>query len=125
MPGRPDGSRNQSWSLGRNLRDRDETLTLRDRDFEQKLETRPRLKRSETEARPGPAIGGSGGTSYPGPGLGGPRKVQVSALSFGIAPSHRNQTCLPQKYQSARSVLIIGCYFCYTAFTASNSDRLD
>ena len=35
--------------------------------------------------------GGSGGTSYPGPGLGGsglkgPRRVQVSALSFRIAP---------------------------------------
>ena len=35
--------------------------------------------------------GGSGGTSFPGPGLGGPglkgpRRVQVSALSFGIAP---------------------------------------
>ena len=35
--------------------------------------------------------GGSGGTSYLGPGLGeaglkGPRRVQVSALSFGIPP---------------------------------------
>ena len=35
--------------------------------------------------------GGSGGTSYPGPGLGGPGlkgpgRVQVSALSFGFAP---------------------------------------
>ena len=35
--------------------------------------------------------GGSGGTSYPGPGLGGPElkgpgTVQVSALSFGITP---------------------------------------
>ena len=34
---------------------------------------------------------GSGGTSYPGlglgePGLKGPRRAQVSALSFGIAP---------------------------------------
>ena len=28
-----------------------ETLTLLDRDFEQKLETRPRLERSETETR--------------------------------------------------------------------------
>ena len=27
------------------------TLTLRDRDFEQKLETRPRLERSETATR--------------------------------------------------------------------------
>ena len=33
-----------SWSLGQNLRDRD-------RDFEQKLETKPRLKRSDTETR--------------------------------------------------------------------------
>ena len=36
-------------------------------------------------------LGGSGGTWYPGPGLGvpvlkGPGRVQVSALSFGIAP---------------------------------------
>ena len=38
----------QSWSLGQNLRDRDETLALRDRDLEQKLETRPRLERAET-----------------------------------------------------------------------------
>ena len=33
--------------------------------------------------------GGSGGTSYPGPGLGGlkgPGRVQVNALSFGMAP---------------------------------------
>ena len=35
--------------------------------------------------------GGSGGTLYPGPGLGGPGlkwtgRVQVSALSFGMAP---------------------------------------
>ena len=41
----------QSWNLGQNLRDRDETLTLRDLDFEQKFETRPRLERSETETR--------------------------------------------------------------------------
>ena len=41
----------QSWSLGQNLRDRDETLTPRDRDLEQKVETRLRLKRSETETR--------------------------------------------------------------------------
>ena len=52
--------------------------------------------------------GGSGGTSYLGPGLGGPRlkgpgRGQVSALSFGIAPLHCNQTCLQQKYQSAYS----------------------
>ena len=39
----------QSWSLGQNLRDRDETLTLQDRDFEQKVERR--LERSETETR--------------------------------------------------------------------------
>ena len=36
--------------------------------------------------------GGSGGTSYPGPGLGGPGlrgpgRVQVSALTCGVAPS--------------------------------------
>ena len=41
----------QSWSLGQNLRDRDETLTLRDRDFERKLKTRPRLERAEAETR--------------------------------------------------------------------------
>ena len=69
---------------------------------------------------------GSGGTSYLGPGLGGPGlkgpgRVQVTALSFGIAPKHRNQTCLQQKYQSVYSVLVIGRYFCYTAFRASNS----
>ena len=40
---------NHSWSLGQNFRDRDETLPLRDRDFEQKLETR--LERSETVTR--------------------------------------------------------------------------
>jgi len=39
---------NQSWSLGKNLRDQDKTLTLRDRDFEQKVETRPRLEHAET-----------------------------------------------------------------------------
>ena len=74
---------------------------------------------------PGPARGGSGGTSYQGPGLEGPGRVQVSALSFGIAPYHRNQTCLQQKYQSAYSVLVIGRNFCYTAFKASNSGRFD
>jgi len=42
----------QSWSLGQNLRDRDETLTfIRNRDFEQKVETRPRLKLAETETK--------------------------------------------------------------------------
>ena len=35
----------------------------------------------------GPTRGGSGGTSYPGPGIGGPGRAQVSALSFGVAPS--------------------------------------
>ena len=39
----------QSWSLGQNLRDRDETLTPRNRDLEQKVETR--LERSEIETR--------------------------------------------------------------------------
>jgi len=34
-----------------NFRDRNETLTLRDREFEQKVETRPRLERAETEMR--------------------------------------------------------------------------
>ena len=39
----------------------------------------------------GPTKGGFRGTSYPGPGQGGPGlkgpgRVQVSALSFGIAP---------------------------------------
>ena len=35
-----------------------------------------------------PARGGFRGyTSYPGAGLGGPGRVQVSALSFGVAPS--------------------------------------
>ena len=38
----------QSLSLDQNLRDRDETLTSRDRDLEQKVETRPRLERAET-----------------------------------------------------------------------------
>ena len=41
--------------------------------------------------RQGVREGGSGGTSFPGPGLGGPEfkgpgGVQVSALSFSIAP---------------------------------------
>ena len=50
--------------------------------------------------------GGSGGTSYPGPSLGGPGlkgpvRVRVSVLSFGITPKHPNQTCLQQKYQSS------------------------
>ena len=39
----------QSWSHCQNLRDQDETLTLRDQDFDQKLETRPSLERSESE----------------------------------------------------------------------------
>ena len=41
---------NQSWSLGQNLRDRDETqtLALRGRDFKQKVEARPRLECAET-----------------------------------------------------------------------------
>ena len=78
-------------------------------------------------SRQGLREGSSGGTSYPnlglgGPGLKGPGRVQVSALSFGIAPEHRNQTCLQQKYQSAYSVPVIGCYFCYTVFRASNTD---
>ena len=43
-------------------------------------------------ATTGLARGGFRGTSYPGPGLGGPGlsgpgRVQVSALSFGVAPS--------------------------------------
>ena len=71
--------------------------------------------------------GSSGGTSYLGPGLGGPGikrpgRVQVFALSFGF---HSNQTRLQQKYQSAYSVLVIGRYFCYTALRASNSGRFD
>ena len=41
----------QSWSLGQNFRDRDEILSPRDRDLEQKVETRPRLGRAETETR--------------------------------------------------------------------------
>jgi len=48
----------QSWSLGQNLRDRDETLTFRYRDFDvprprlwEKVETRPKLERTETETR--------------------------------------------------------------------------
>ena len=71
----------------------------------------------------GPARGGF--RSYSEPGLGGPGRVQVSALSFGIAPQHHNQTCLHQKYQSAYSVLVIGRYFCYTAFRTSNSSLFD
>jgi len=44
---------NQNWSPSQNLRHRDETLlTLRDRNFEQKVETRSRLERIETETRP-------------------------------------------------------------------------
>ena len=74
--------------------------------------------------------GGSWDTSHPGPGLGGPGlkgpgRVQVSASSLGVASWHRNQTCLQQKYQSAYSVQVIGCYFCYTAFRASSSGRFD
>ena len=34
--------------------------------------------------------GVQGGKSYPGPGQGGPERIQVFALSFGIAPQHRN-----------------------------------
>ena len=60
-----------------------------------------------------------------GPGLKGPERIQVSALSFGIAPQHRNRTCLLQKYQPAYLVQVIGRYFCYTAFRASNSGRFD
>ena len=41
----------QSWSLGQNLRDRDETLASRDRDLEQKVETRPRHKRAKIKTR--------------------------------------------------------------------------
>ena len=82
---------------------------------------KPHLVSSEQGLREG----GSGGTLYPGPGLGGPARVQVSVLSFGIAPQHRKQTCLQQKYQSAYSVLIIGRYFCYTAYRPSNSGRFD
>ena len=67
--------------------------------------------------------GGSGGTSYPG--LGGHGRAQVSALSFGIAAKHRNQICLQQKCQSAYLVLVIGRYFCFTAFRTSNSGRFD
>ena len=72
--------------------------------------------------------GGWGGTSYPGlgvPGLKGPGRVQVSVLSISVAPQHRNQPCLQQKYHSAYSVLVIGRYFCYTALRASNSGRFD
>ena len=67
----------------------------------------------------------SGGTSYLGPDLGEPGRAQVSALIFRIPPKHRNQTCLQQKHQSAYSVLVIGRYFCYTTFRASNSGRFD
>ena len=42
------GATSQSWSLGQNLRDRDETWAPRDRDLEQKVETRPRHERAET-----------------------------------------------------------------------------
>ena len=76
----------------------------------------------------GPVKGGFRGYIVPGlsprgPGLKGPGRVQVSALSIGIAPQHRNQTCLQQKYQSAYSILVIGRFFCYTAFRTSNSGR--
>ena len=50
---------------------------------------------------PGLREGGLGGTSYPGlrgSGLKELGRVQVSALSFGMAPKHHNQTCLQQKY---------------------------
>ena len=45
----------------------------------------------DMDGKQGLREGGSGGTSYPGPGLGGPGlkgpgSVQVSALSFGITP---------------------------------------
>ena len=48
-------------------------------------------KAFDTRVTQGLREGGSGGTSYPGPGLGGPGlkgpvRVQVSALSFVIAP---------------------------------------
>ena len=80
--------------------------------------------------QPGPARGEFRGYIVPGlepkgAGLKGPGRVQVFALSFGIAPQHRNQTCLQKKYQSAYSVLVIGRYFCYTAFRASNSGPFD
>ena len=65
------------------------------------------------------------GYIVPGPGLNEPVKVQISSLSFGIAPQHRNQTCLQQKYQSAYSVLVIGHHFCYAAFRAFTSGQFD
>ena len=83
----------------------------------------PFLLKSIFAPAAGPARGGF--RSYPAPGLGGPGRVQVSSLSFGIAPQHRNQTCLQPKYQSAYSLLVIGRYFCYTAFRVSNSGRFD
>ena len=42
------------------------------------------LKVSVSGGLQGLREGGSGGTSYPG--LGGPGRVQVSGLTFGIAP---------------------------------------
>ena len=70
----------------------------------------------------GSAREGFKGYIVPGPWPRGPERVQISVLSFGIAPSHRNQTCLQQKYRSAYSVGVIGRYFRYTA---SSSGRFD
>ena len=70
--------------------------------------------------------GGSRDTSYPGPGLGGARKSSGFRVKFWYrTKTSYNQTCLQQKYQSAYSELVIGRYFCYTAFRASNSGRFD
>ena len=84
----------------------------------------------DNNVQAGPARGRFRGYIVPGPllrgaRLKGPGRVQVSALSFGITPEHRNQTCPQQKYQSAYILLVIGRYFCYTTFRASNSGRFD
>ena len=87
-----------------------------------RFKTRQNLQEGEyvTELEPGPARGGFRGYIVPGP-----ERAQVSTLIFRIPPKHRNQTCLQQKYQSAYSVLVIGRYFCYTAFRGSNSGPFD
>ena len=41
----------QSWIRGQNLRDRDKTLTPRDQNLKQKVDTRPRFEGAETKTR--------------------------------------------------------------------------
>ena len=71
----------------------------------------------------GPARGRLRGYVVPGPR---PREARVPGTRKShMVEWHRIQLCLQQKYQSAYSVLVIGCYFWYIAFGVSNSGRFD